>query len=497
MFNRRQLLALGTAAATGAVAASLSKANAPAANAAAPAATDHAAHLGAAGEFAPRAAASGPVVTPFTQCMPVPPVLAPTSTVGGVDAYTIEVRPADVEIVPGLRTPAYTYAGHFTGPTIRARAGRPATVAFTNRLTTPTNVHLHGGHVAPDSDGHPMDQLAPGAAKVYEYPNTQRAATLWYHDHTHALEADHVYRGLHGFYLIEDPAERRLGLPSGDFDVPVMLRNAELDATGAFVFGGHPDNRTVVMANGKAQPYFPVAPRKYRFRLLNAALKHVFRLSLGGAEMTKIGTDGGLLPAPVPLTEVSISSGERVEVVIDFARWAGRGPVHLYDGDNPIIRFDVAPGRVADPSRVPPTLRPLPPLGTPTVERTVTMSMDMSLRPPIALMNGRPYDPSRADVSVRRGTTEIWNVVNEDLDPAFPFDHPFHMHLMQFRVIGRDGGPPLPEDAGLKDTVYVGPRGSVRLQVTFDTPFTGEYLAHCHFLEHSALGMMLRMDVLP
>ncbi|MDF5753488.1 multicopper oxidase family protein [Spongiactinospora sp. TRM90649] len=456
-----------------------------------PANGHHAGHMGSA------ALADATTVTfaPFTQRMPVPATLTPSQTTADTDIYTLPIRTAETELIPGLRTPVLTYGGQFVGPTIRAEKGRRTQVTFTNELDRPTNVHLHGGHVSPENDGHPMDLIAPGQTRAYAYPNAQRASTLWYHDHTHGLEADHIYRGLHGFYLIEDKAERRFNLPKGAYDVPIMLRNAQFDENGALVFG-HPDNRTTTLVNGKAQPYLPVAARRYRFRLLNSALKHVYQLNIGGVPLTKIASDGGLLPAPVEQTEVVVSSGERVEIVVDFAPHVGHGPLYLYDGENPILRFDVSPTDGRDRSCVPDVLVPLPALAAATVERTVIMSMDMSLRPPIGLINGRPFDPNRVDIQVKQGATEIWNIVNADVSP-FPFDHPFHTHLLQFQVLGRDTGPSLPEDAGLKDTVYVPPLGSVRIQMTFDTPYLGRYMYHCHFPEHSALGMMAQMEIIP
>ncbi|MFF5113926.1 multicopper oxidase family protein [Streptosporangium sp. NPDC000509] len=490
MLNRRRFVTLGATALGGAAVLPLTgdllSPPPPIANA------HHAGHGGSAAAVD----ATNVTFTPFTQRMPVPATLRPSHKTADTDIYTLPVRAAEAELVPGLRTPVLTYGGQFVGPTIRARTGRRTRVTFTNELDRPTNVHLHGGHVSPENDGHPMDLIPPGQARAYEYPNAQRAATLWYHDHTHGLEADHIYRGLHGFYLIEDRAERRFNLPDGAYDVPIMLRNAQFDEDGALVFG-HPDNRTTILVNGKAQPYLPVAARRYRFRLLNSALKHVFRLNMGGVPMTKIATDGGLLPAPVERTELEVSSGERVEIVVDFAPHLGHGPLYLYDGENPILRFDVsrAHGR-SDHSDVPDNLVPLPALAAATVERTMVMSMDMSVRPPIGLINGRPFDPYRVDTQIKQGATEIWNIVNADVSP-FPFDHPFHTHLLQFQVIGRNDGPPLPEDAGLKDTVYVSPMGSVRIQMTFDTPYLGRYMYHCHFPEHSALGMMAQMEIIP
>src|SRR6266545_1419088 len=166
-------------------------------------------HMGAQASPSARAAQLPPA---FSVPMTVPPVLTPT-VIGGTDVYRLPMRPADVEIVPGLRSPALTYGGAFVGPTIRARTGRRTVVAFGNRLDEAANVHLHGGHVPQSSDGYPMDLIAPGRQRLYDYPNRQRAATLWYHDHTHHMEDVHVYQGLHGFYLLEDPDERRLGLP--------------------------------------------------------------------------------------------------------------------------------------------------------------------------------------------------------------------------------------------------------------------------------------------
>ncbi|MFI5929116.1 multicopper oxidase family protein [Micromonospora sp. NPDC051543] len=432
-------------------------------------------------------------VPPFSVRMPVPAVLAPISNVGGVDVYRLAMKHADVEILPGVRTPALTFGGTFVGPTIRARSGRRALVWIDNRLDVAANVHLHGGHVAASSDGHPMDVIAPGGSRLYEYPNGQQGATLWYHDHSHHTEAEHVYRGLHGFYLIDDPAESHLGLPRGSYDIPIMIRNAEFDAEGRLVFSLNPSTRTTLLANGRPQPYLPVAARKYRFRLLNAAGEAVFRLNLGGAQMLQIASDGGLLPAPVPRTELVLGSAERAEVVVDFSRYPLGSQLVLADGDNPLVRFDVV--RTAeDTSTVPSTLRPLPALPPATVFRNVSMNFDLSNpTAPVALVNGQPFDPNRVDFQVKRGTTEIWTVVAAD---PMMISHTFHLHLEQFRVLERDGGPPSLDDAGRKDTIYLPVGGSARIQVTFND-YVGRYVYHCHFLEHSQLGMMAQLEIVP
>ena len=139
---------------------------------------------------------------------------------------------------------------------------------------------------------------------------------------------------------------------------------------------------------------------------------------------------------------------------------------------------------------VPAALRPLAPMPPSTVLREVTLGFDFTSSPPVGLVNGRPYDPERVDFRVVRGTTETWRITNTD---AF-VPHTFHLHLVQFRVLERNGGAPNADDAGRKDTVQVPPGTSVTVQATFGD-YLGLYAFHCHFLEHSSVGMMAQMDV--
>ncbi|WBC07610.1 multicopper oxidase family protein [Micromonospora sp. WMMA1947] len=427
---------------------------------------------------------------PFTVPLPVPPVLRPSAVVGGTDVYDLSVRSTTTEILPGVRTPVLGYNGRFVGPTIRARRGRPAIVRLNNGLHHPTNVHLHGASVAAASDGHPMDVVEPGRLRTYHYPNRQHGATLWYHDHSHHMEAEHVYRGLHGFYLIDDDAERRFGLPTGRYDIPIMLRDARIAADGTLAFDpADPFVQQTTLANGKPQPVLRVAARRYRLRLLNGAIQRNFQLSLTGADMIQVATDGGLLPAPVPRTELALSPGERAEIVVDFRRSPVGSRLVLADTTGPVLAFDVV-GAAADNSRLPAKLRPLPPLPRATTVRDVTLSR----RPGQATftINGEVFDAARVDARIPIGTTEIWRVTNVDVD--FPIDHSLHLHLVQFRVLDRDGVPPAPGEAGLKDTVAVPPGSTVRIQATF-TGFKGRYVYHCHYLRHSQLGQMAQFEV--
>jgi spore coat protein A len=441
-----------------------------------------------------RSSSLNTVVTPFSVQMPLLKTLSPVARTRAADFYRLTSRTARVEILPGVQTEVFGYGGQFPGPIIRARVGRRAVVAHTNNLDMGTAVHLHGGHTPARSDGFPMDVVDPGRTRVYDYPNRQRAATLWYHDHAHHMEAEHVFRGLSGFYLLEDPAEDGLRLPSGQYDVPIHLRDARFADDGSLLFVDDDfENRNTLLANGRPQPYFPVAARKYRLRLLNASNLRTFILHLGtDEEMTQIGSDGGLLGAPTPVRVVILSPGERADIVVDFSRHPIGTQLVLTDQlAGPVLRFDVN-RRASDHSRVPAVLRPLPALATPTVTRQITLGLDP--RDFTFKINGKTFDPERVDTTIKKGATEVWEVTN--LDTAFGIPHNFHIHLVQFRVLTRNGQPPAPSEAGWKDTVPLQPGETVRLQATF-ADYPGRYVYHCHLIDHSSHGMMATMQIVP
>ncbi|MEU8617679.1 multicopper oxidase domain-containing protein [Streptomyces sp. NPDC048623] len=453
--------------------------------------------------LAPGAArAAGRTVPPaFSVAMPVPPVLRPASCADGVDFYEVSIRKATAEILPGTATDVLTYDGHFPGPVIHARSGRQVAVRQHNDIDMPVAVHLHGASVPPESDGGPMAVFTPGTSRTYTYANRQPHASLWFHDHAHHMESEHVYRGLSGTYLLTDAVERSLPLPKGRYDVPVTIRDARFDGNGQLAYTMGDRNRTTVLANGRVTPYFEVAARKYRFRLLNGSNLRIFSLSLSdGTPLTQIASDGGLLERPVAVPVLTLSPGERADVVIDFSPYpVGTRLVLKNTGTSlpeqlgQVLRFDVT-HTANDSSRVPDVLRTLPAaadLPAAVVTRDLVLSMDEDGRPdPRGFINGRMYDPERVDTTVAFGTSEIWNVSNANTRAA----HNFHLHLVQFRVLERGGRPVHPTEAGLKDTVRVAAGETVRLHVTFDS-YRGDYVYHCHMLDHSAMGMMANFRV--
>ncbi|GGQ46730.1 multicopper oxidase family protein [Streptomyces mutabilis] len=435
----------------------------------------------------------------FAVAMPLVPVLAPVSTAGGADVYEMTMRTVTKEILPGLHTELRTYNGQFPGPTIKARRNRPVVVRQRNELDVHTSVHLHGAALPPSEDGAPMDVIAPGAERRYRYPNRQPHASLWYHDHAHHVESENVYRGLHGSYLLTDEEEEALPLPKGEYDVLIAIRDAHFDtADGTLLYRMGDRARTTLLVNGAPYPYFEVASRSYRLRFANHSNQRFLELRLADdGDMVQIASDGGLLPRPHTTKAIHLSPGERADVVIDFSRYpvgtrlvlknTGLGAV---EDVSQVMRFDVV--RTAeDDSSVPRVLRSLPRLPVPTAERTVVLRMDEDGRAhPKAYIDEKLYDPARVDIRIRPGASEIWTVTSANTKAP----HNFHMHLVQFRVLQRNGAAPGPEESGLKDTVRLLSGETVTLQATFDT-YRGTYVYHCHMLDHSAMGMMATMKI--
>ncbi|MER7765646.1 multicopper oxidase domain-containing protein [Kitasatospora sp. NPDC096140] len=504
MVSRRRMI--GAALATGGGVLLMRTTLRPAASADAASAAsvqDAAAHTHPAGTDAPDPGPdAGPgLVEKFTTALPVPPVLSPVSTDGGADTYSVTMLRSYARILPGHRTEVLTYNGAFPGPVIRARSGRPVIVRQTNLLNDAVSVHLHGSRVPVASDGGPMNLLDSGASRTYTYPNDQPHASLWFHDHAHHMESEHVYRGLAGTYLLTDETERALPLPTGRYDLPIALRDARFDASGNLVYRmDDPFNRTTILANGRPWPKAEVAARRYRLRLLNSSNLRFFSLRLAdGGPITQIGSDGGLLERPHTTDTIDLSPGERADVVIDFSRYKVGSTVVLTNSMPPgpaehvgqVMRFDIVRS-AADSSSVPDTLRTLPAPGPAVRERTVVLKVEEGTggAAPRGTIDGKVYDPDRVDAQIAFGTSEIWTVVNANTDVP----HNFHLHLVQFRVLERNGKAPGPEESGLKDTVRLLPGESVRLHATFDS-YRGRYPYHCHLLDHSAMGMMAQMEI--
>jgi spore coat protein A len=461
--------------------------------------------LGAPDAFVPDP--PSPPYVPFSRPLVVSPVLTPTVT-PTADEYDITMQESVAGILPNRPTPVWTYNGVFPGPTIRARAGRTVIVRLRNDLFEPMSMHLQGGHVAAPNAGHPEDLVNPGALKTYAFPNGQLPATLWYRDHAVNASGRHVYQGLAGFYLTSDAFEDALNLPAGALDIPMMIQDRLFNPDGSFAYTLTRDGRVRgivgdrILVNGVIQPFFQVFRRKYRFRFLNASNARTYDLRLSnGQPLIQLGTDGGLLPAPVSRAIIRLAPGERADAVVDFTgiptgtqvflRNTNRVFANSYDAaPRDLLRFDVNVTQ-ADPFVVPATLRPFTPLGVEVRTRTFTLTQGVQGGLPIWLVNGLPYDPGRIDASPRIGEIEIWRIVNGSAE-----SQPLHLHLVQFQILDFDGVPPAPGDAGWKDTVNVPPGQTARVKARF-SGFTGVYAFTGQNLERADGGLMGQFQVLP
>jgi len=441
-------------------------------------------------------AAAAAAATPFQGDLRILPTLVPVRRTAAEDHYEVTIQEGRAEILPGTLTPIYGYDGIYPGPTIRVRKGRTAVVRQTNALPFVQNVHLHGAIAPAEFDGHPMDLIAPGASFDYRYPNQQDAATLWYHDHAHGLSARTMFYGLAGFYIVEDDLERALGLPTGDFDVPLAIQDRAFDANGALrytedIYQGFLGDTIVV--NGSVAPRFAVRRALYRLRLLNASNAREYRLQLAdGGAMTQIAGDGGLLEAPVNRTAIGLGPAERIDVVVDFRRYKAGAQVVLRNalGDattTDVLRFDVT-GKSTDSGRVPAQLRPREAIPAPVTTRRWEL-MFSTAGAPQWQMSGIGFDMDRIDARPRLGTTERWLFVNRSHRL-----HPMHLHGVQFRVLERSSGGVPAWERAWKDTVMVGLDETVIVQPRF-APYPGRFVFHCHNLEHQEKAMMLQMEV--
>src|SRR5881296_3737607 len=351
--------------------------------------------------------------TPFTQALPVPPPKQGVTTpftdgrhcvlpsVSGLTApkfYTIRLRPVTQELIPGFpQTVVWGYDGMYPGPTFRVNHNEPAIVRFTNNITgVNTIVHNHGGHTSSESDGSdsvfPSQVTPPGQSRDFCYgniapvnPATQNqeisdfASTQWYHDHMMDLTGQNVYMGLAGFYLLKDELERKLitdgvlppeSVNGTALDIPLVFQDRVFDANAQLVFKPAADEfkgwlGDVFVVNGKAQPYFNVQRRKYRFRLLNGSNARWYEFQLSSGQFLQIGNDSWLLPFAIPRTSIRLGLAERADVIIDFRdapgevflnnileQKEGTGPEGTTRPGTPLLKFIVSGSPVSGDARV-------------------------------------------------------------------------------------------------------------------------------------------------
>ncbi|NMG06088.1 multicopper oxidase family protein [Brasilonema sp. UFV-L1] len=440
-------------------------------------------------------------VKPFTLAFRTPPVLSPVRSDSTTDYYQISIQKAQVEILPGLKTEVWGYDSIFPGPTIKQRKNRQSIVRFINKLDSHTLVHLHGMASLPQYDGYAEDKIPTEHYKDYTYPNTN-AATLWYHDHTVGKTSLNIYMGLAGMYIVQDDDELNLPLPKGNYDIPVIIQDKQFASDGSLIFNNQTQIRLmgdVITVNGVPWPRMEVANRKYRFRVLNASISRSYKLGLNtGDDLTVIGTDAGLMSAPVNTKDMRIATGERYELIIDFSKYPIGTQVVLqnlglpnndnFSNTDKIMRFDVVRSETDD-SLIPSTLRNIDfiPESSAVRTRDFTVARNSS---GMWVINGKGWDQNRVDANPQLEDVEIWTFRN-NTNRSF---HPMHVHLIDAQILDRNSQSPFAYERGLKDVFYVGENETVRVIGKF-RPHTGKYMYHCHNIVHEDHDMMGQFQV--
>ncbi|HEU5455625.1 MAG TPA: multicopper oxidase domain-containing protein [Nocardioides sp.] len=474
-----------------------------------------------ASELAPR-----DMPRPFRNRFVRPPVLRPDRSrrdQDGVwtDYFTLQEQVRRARILPTMSTIMYGYNGITPGPTIKVRRGRRAVVRVRNQLpdihpalghSSTTSVHLHGSASLPQFDGYASDITGPGWFKDYRYPNFQPARTLWYHDHGVHHTAQNAYAGLYAQYHLHDAAEQAL-LPQGEFDVPLMVADALFTPRGELTLGDDESGLwgDVILVNGRPWPVMKVKRRIYRFRFLVASISRSYRFQLGNADpVTVVATDGGLMPKAQTVSQWRQSSAERYEVLIDFRRYRPGQRVMLRNLSNDnnrdfantdqVMAFDVtdAPFSRRDLTwnHLPNTLVDSPVMRLKPSDATRTRQLSVLRTGGIWTINGQTWEDvinSEFQLLVanpRLNATEIWELHN----PGGGWFHPVHLHLVDFKILSRNGRPPFDYERGPKDTAYVGEDETVRVIVKFG-PNRGRYMVHCHNLVHEDHDMMAQYAV--
>ena len=510
--SRRELLAGGAAAASW-IGATCSRRGLPQVDAALPGATGNPTH---------------PPANPIEVALRAQSAEAILDSAGGRGAQVWRFEGKLLVGGPETLLPSTSYLG----PTFRVPRGQRIRVHFDNGLQEPSIVHWHGLQVSQENDGHPRFAVGPGTGYDYDFTVENRPGTYWYHPHPDGRTGPQVYAGMAGLFLVVDSDDEARGLPTGEFDLPLVIQDRLLGSDGELVYAPNPMIGFLgdrIFVNGQQTPDLTVKAGSYRLRILNGSNSRIYKLAYSDSSpMTVIASDGGLLGAPVRKPYVVLAPGERIEIWADFGRSPAGGDVWLesraFSGGGGSMGMGgmMSMGSMGAGSRLPNgaafrvcrfvvrgtgrTLR-LPARFEPlswrpddeVVNRGQPRRIDVSMAMMRWMLNGQSFDMTdvAANEKVKLGTTEDWEVRNVGGMMAMP--HPIHLHAGQFQVLERVVAPAWQTvaatlqaglvDEGWKDTFLLLPGETVRLRMRFER-HPGLFLYHCHNLEHEDAGMM-------
>ncbi|MBL7800706.1 MAG: multicopper oxidase domain-containing protein [Chitinophagales bacterium] len=458
--------------------------------------------------------------------IPIPDTLSGNS-------ITLTMHQDSVQFFPGQFTQTLAFNQYaYLGPTLILNNSQNVNITVNNQIGDTTNVHWHGLHVSPSNDGGPHIMIMDGMSWNPQFTVLDKASTYWYHPHFHGKTAEHAIKGAAGIIIVRDNNEALLNLPRtyGVDDFPIVVQSAQLDSNNQFMPFGMQDSTVFVngvRANYGYSAYLNVPAQVVRLRLLNAAGERTFNFGFTGNMPFKIiGSDGGLLNAPVNATRIRVSPGERYEILLDLSSMNGQNinlmsygselPMGVQGGptmpmppgnppmDSPLngVDYNILQLNVGSPTSnpvtsIPSTLVTVTPI--PAAQSNITRPIEMMAINMMAMdgpffFNQQLFDMERIDYYIPIDNTEIWELTNNTM-----VAHPFHIHDVQFYVLDRDGNLPPVHERGRKDVVLVMPQETVRFITKFET-FTDTvvpYPFHCHILMHEDDGMMGQFLVVP
>lgn len=439
----------------------------------------------------------------FDQPLAVPPLLEGDRDADGRLVFDLRLQEGETELLPGVTTPTWGANGSYLGPTLRARRGDEVLVRVASDVPETTTVHWHGMHLPAVMDGGPHQPIHPGETWEPTWTVDQPAATLWYHPHLHEQTAEHVYNGIAGMFILDDGAAEDL-LPStyGVDDVPLIVQDKRFDGDGALSMAEGPGNLVGVLGdeilvNGTHEPRLEATTSLLRLRLLNASNARVYDFGFDDdRSFAVVGTDSGLLEAPVETTRLQLSPGERGEIVVALEP-SDRAILRSYPPDIGMSglmgrtngaddTFDILLVEAADDLErsepLPATLATIDPPAPQDAATTRSFTLSGFTR-----INDQKMDMSRIDEVVPPGAVEVWEVHNDSNTM-----HNFHVHDIHFWILDRNGAAPAALERGWKDTAFLPPGDTVRFIARFGEYRDDEYpyMFHCHILRHEDAGMM-------
>ena len=425
---------------------------------------------------------------------------------------------ADLRPAPYGPTDVWTYNGTVPGPEIRVRQGDRIRVLAQNGLTEDTTVHWHGIRTPNAMDGVPFltqEPIPVGGEFLYEF-DALDAGTFWYHPHQRGSEQ--LARGLYGPLIVEEADPIRV-----DRDLIWMLDDWRMSRNGEISddFGNRHDAMhggrigNAVTINGQIQERIAVrSGERVRLRLINAANARIFGLDFGDLAPVVVALDGQPVAPHAPDSGIIvIGPAMRVDLVVDMTGKPGDAVTVadvFYEGLEyrlvdlayapdglraavPDWSMDLPPNPLAEPDMIAATRHQIVfnggMMGQMMMGGGMGSMMDQMRQGNMWFINGKAATgPIKEPLLVLpHGTSHVF-----EMDNRTAWHHPIHFHGHAFRVIARNGQPTRHRE--WQDTVMMAPKERVEIAFVADNP--GDWMFHCHILEHQEAGMMgvIRVD---